>query len=103
MKTTGKLLWRFAPSPCACFVTSILLLLLGAGLATTFTVVRKQLDAHGHVILGPNGRPLVEVDQWATFWNGWYSNIPGILSVAFLGLGVFLLLLGRPYKKQRPT
>ena len=102
MKSTDKLR-QFAPSPCACFVTSILLLLLGAGLATTFTLFRKQLDEHGHVIVGPNGRPLVEIDHWASFWNGWYSNILGIASVLFLALGILLLLLGMPYKKQRPT
>jgi hypothetical protein len=60
------------------------------------------LDEHGRVMVGSNGRPLVEVDHWASFWNGWYSNIPGIAWVVFLMLGIFLLLIGRSYKKQRP-
>ncbi len=98
---TADLIKRFVPSPCTCFVLSVLLFLLGAGLATTSTVLRKRLDESGHVMLAPNGRPLVEVNQWASFWNGWPSNLPVVAAIGFLLLGIVLLLLGKPYKRSQ--
>ena len=98
---TADLIKRFVPNPCTCFVLSVLLFLLGAGLATTYTVLRKRLDDSGHVMLAPNGRPLVEVDHWASFWNGWPSNLPAVAAIGFLLLGIVLLLLGKPYKRSQ--
>jgi len=82
-------------------VWSVLLFLLGAGLASSYAVFRKRLDESGHLLLAPNGRPLVEIDHWASFWNGWPSNLPGVAAIGFLLLGITLLLLGKPYKRSQ--
>jgi hypothetical protein len=93
---------RFSPSPGTCFILSLLFLLFGTGMASTYTVLRKRLDEQGHFMLAPNGRPLVEVDQWASFWNGWPSNIPVIIAVAFFLLGIALWIRNKHFKKQQP-
>jgi hypothetical protein len=72
-----------------------MLLMVSAGMASTYTVFRKRLDADGHVMLNSNGRPLVEVDQWASFWNGWPSNLPFVAAIFLLILGVVLWIRSR--------
>jgi hypothetical protein len=80
---------------------SVLLLLLSAGFATTSTVFRKRIDEDGNIMFAPNGRPLVEVDEWASFWNGWPSNLPAVAAIGFLLLGFLLLLFGSPFRKDQ--
>ena len=54
---------------------------------STYTVLRKCVDTDGHVMLNFDGRPLVEVDHWASFWNGWPSNIPIVAAIFPIILG----------------
>ena len=79
-----------APTPSKCFLTSLILFLVGVSMASSYGVFRKRLDADGHVMLNSNGRPLVEIDQWASFWNGWPSNLPVVAALLFFILGVVL-------------
>lgn len=55
MDITGKMLKWIIPSPKTCFLWSMLLLLVSAGLATDSMVFRKRLDEHGQIIIAPNG------------------------------------------------
>ena len=78
----------------------MLLLLLAAGLSTDSMVFRKRLDEHGQILLAPNGRPMVEIDQWASFWHGWPSNLSMLAAVMFFCIGIFLVIFRRLHKMK---
>ena len=87
------------PTPSTCFLTSLIFLFVGLVMVTDTGVFRKRLDADGRVMLLPNGRPVIEVDQWASFWNGWPSNLPLVAAILFLFLGVVLWFRSRIKEK----
>lgn len=68
-------------------------------MVTDSGVFRKRLDADGRVMLYPNGCPMIEVDEWASFWNGWPSNLPLVAAILFLILGVVLWIRSRIKEK----
>lgn len=89
-KAQCSMIKSVVPTPSKCYLTSLILFLVSAGMASTDIVVRKRLDAQGHVVLNSTKRPLVEVDHWASFWKGWLLNIPFLPAVFMLILGVAL-------------
>lgn len=88
---------RIIPAPRTCFMLALILAVVASAMATTTFVLRKRVDDLGNVILGPSGRPIYEVDQWASFWNGWPSNIPWVAAQLFLILGIVLWFRGKFY------
>jgi hypothetical protein len=86
---------RVIPRPRTCFMLTLILVLLAGAMATSSFVLRKRLDALGNVMMDPNGQPMFEVDQWASFWKGWPSNIPWVLAQFFVVLGIVLWIRGK--------
>ena len=92
MKKTADSISRFIPTAKACFILTVILILLGCAMASTTFVVRKRVDHDGQVMLSPDGDPLLYVDQWASYWNGWPSNLPITAGVGFFTLGIVILI-----------
>ena len=89
---TSKGISRFVPNPKICFILTGILLLVAGSLASSNFVVRNRVDDYGQVMRSPDGLPLIEVDQWASYWNGWPSNIPVTGALVFFVLGIALLI-----------
>lgn len=86
---------RVIPRPRTCFMLALFLALFAGAMATSSFVLRKRVDALGNIMTDPSGQPLYEVDQWASFWRGWPSNIPWVLAQFFLILGIVLWIRGK--------
>lgn len=84
---TSDSIRRFVPAPVTCFFLAGFLVLLGGSFASSTSVVRERLDDSGHVIIGTDGQPLIEIDQWASYWNGWAANLPLTAALGFLCFG----------------
>lgn len=89
------------PTHHKCFLISLILFLVGVGMASSYAVFRNRLDDEGHVIMDSNGRTLVEIDQWASFWNGWPSNLPIVAAMLIFALGVVLWARSKLKKGSR--
>ncbi|RYD40211.1 MAG: hypothetical protein EOP85_14640 [Verrucomicrobiaceae bacterium] len=76
-------------------------MVLGALMATTYTKMRPVLDAAGQQVFWESGRPRYEVDQWASFWNGWPSNVPIILALVFFLMAAVKLASGMWRSRRR--
>lgn len=83
---------RFVPPPKTCFILAGLLLLFAGSMASSTFVVRNRVDDYGQVMRSPDGQPLIEVDQWASYWNGWPSTIPMTGALVFFILGIALFI-----------
>ena len=97
MKKTVDSKSRFVPTPQTYFILTVVLFLLGCGMTSTTFVLRKRVDHDGQIMLSPDGNPIFYIDSWASYWNGWLSNIPVTLAFGFLALGIVMLLRGMPY------
>lgn len=53
------------------------------------------MDDHGTFMIDQNGEHMYEIDQWASFWNGWPANISWLLAQTFLILGIVLWVRSR--------
>ena len=81
---------RIIPAPRTCFVLSLVLFLVAFATSTTTFVFRKRMDDHGTIMIDQNGDPMYEIDQWASFWNGWPANISWLFAQFLLILGIIL-------------
>jgi len=79
---------RFNVGPGTCLMAGMFFVVLGFLNATTFTKLRPVLDAAGKQVLRDDGTPRMETDQWATFWNGWSTNVPMMLAVVLFVVAV---------------
>lgn len=84
------MLRRVIPAPRTCLMLALILFSVAGAMATTSFVLRKRVDDFGNVTFDSAGHPMYEVDQWASFWNGWLSNIPWVTAQFFLIFGVAL-------------
>ena len=82
-----------------CFFWAISLMLIAAALATDTVVF--QHDASGKMPTDQYGYPMLKIDHWASFWNGWLANVPAVLAYAFFVGGVWQLLI-KVMKRLRP-
>ncbi len=92
---------RFTPTPIKCFFLAGFLVLIGGSFASSTTIVRERLDNSGQVMTGADGQPLVEVDQWASYWNGWQANIPITAAIGFFCLGIAIALWRLPHQEPK--
>ncbi len=92
-----RMIKRIIPAPRTCFMLALILVVVASAMATTTFVLRKRVDDLGNVMLGSTWRPMYELDQWASFWNGWPSNIPWVAAQFFLILGIVLWFRGKSY------
>jgi hypothetical protein len=52
-------------------------------------VATEALDESGSVIIGLDGRPLMTISHWQTWWANWPSNVSLIIAALFAVFMIF--------------